>query len=90
MRARYAWTFICASLLCQPATAEQEEVDLPPLELLGYIADFSDEEEGWTDPESIDDLFSLGQRGESEEGSENEPGSDTVNTEQAGQEDQDR
>jgi hypothetical protein len=74
MRARYAWIFICVSLLCQTAKADEQEDELPPLELLGYIADFSDGEEGWTDPESIDDLFSLEQREETETDSESDPG----------------
>ena len=64
MRARYAWFFLCVSLLSQPATAGEEEDELPPLELLGFIADFSDDEEGWTDPETIEDLFSMGEDGD--------------------------
>ena len=73
MRARYAWIVLCISLTSYPATA-QEEDDLPPLELLGFIADFSDDEEGWTDPETIEDLFSTDESGSQtgDEGAEDE------------------
>ena len=34
-----------------------EEEELPPLELLGFIADFSSEEEGWVDPQQLQELL---------------------------------
>ncbi|MCY4426185.1 MAG: hypothetical protein OXC05_04035 [Halieaceae bacterium] len=34
-----------------------EEEELPPLELLGFIADFSSEEEGWVDPQQLEELL---------------------------------
>ena len=38
--------------------SEQEE--LPALELLGFIADFSDDDEGWVDPQELEELFAPG------------------------------
>jgi hypothetical protein len=58
MRASFFLLVLCVSLFNQPTLADDEE-DLPALELLGFIADFSDEDEGWTDPESVENLFSL-------------------------------
>ena len=73
MRASHAWIVLCVCLLTPPVTADEEEDELPPLELLGFIADFSDDEEGWTDPETIEDLFSLnGNKGENDGDSEND------------------
>ena len=34
-----------------------EEEELPPLELLGFIADFSSEEEAWVDPQQLEELL---------------------------------
>ena len=68
MRARYVLLSLCLSLLTQNAAATEEE-ELPELELLGFIADFSDDEEGWVDPQQLEELFSLG--GETEEPGEN-------------------
>jgi hypothetical protein len=59
MRVRHVLLSVCILLLSQIATATEEE-DLPPLELLGFIADFSDEDEGWVDPQELEELFSLG------------------------------
>ena len=58
MRVRHVLLLLCLSLLAHAATAAEEE-ELPALELLGYIADFSDDEEGWVDPQELDELFSL-------------------------------
>jgi hypothetical protein len=62
---------LCISLLPQFATATEEEAPaveeasaadekLPELELLGFIADFSDDEEGWVDPGELEEMFSPG------------------------------
>ena len=59
MRVRYVLLILCLSILTQIAAATEEE-ELPELELLGFIADFSDDEEGWVDPQQLEELFSLG------------------------------
>jgi hypothetical protein len=58
MRARYVLFILCISLNITSLTAEEED-DLPPLELLGFIADFSDEDEGWTDPHEINTMLPI-------------------------------
>ncbi len=65
MRAR-PWIIAClltifASTVTSPGRADEEteDQDLPPLELLGFIADFSDNQEGWVDPQEIDGIFNL-------------------------------
>jgi hypothetical protein len=77
MRARQ-WIHACrliltTSTLIGLATAfsahvAAQEDELPPLELLGFIADFSDEEEGWVDPQEIEGIFTLGNEREDLEG----------------------
>ncbi len=69
MRVRYALLSLCLSQLTQIAAAS-EAAELPPLELLGYIADFSDDEEGWVDPQELEELFSLGSDAADAPGSE--------------------
>ncbi len=59
MRVRYVLLSLCLSILTQIAAATEAE-ELPELELLGFIADFSDDEEGWVDPQQLEELFSLG------------------------------
>ena len=59
MRVRYVLLSLFISLLTHAAAATEEE-ELPALELLGFIADFSDENEGWVDPQELEELFSLG------------------------------
>ncbi len=57
MRARELTLALCLFLTTSTITAKEEEI--PPLELLGFIADFSDEEDGWVDPGEIEGLFNL-------------------------------
>jgi hypothetical protein len=59
MRVRYVLLSLCLSLLTQIAAATEEE-ELPALELLGFIADFSDDDEGWVDPQELEELFAPG------------------------------
>lgn len=66
MRARQ-WILACCLTLHTstfPGLATAEEEELPGLELLGFIADFSDEEEGWLDPQEIEGIFALGEKHE--------------------------
>ncbi len=72
MQVRAVLLGLCISLLAQIATATEEE-ELPPLELLGFLADFSDDEEGWVDPQELEELFSLGS-----ETAEPDPGSEAT------------
>ena len=67
MRARHVLLSFCISVLPQVAAATESD-ELPPLELLGFIADFSDEEEGWVDPQELDEMLSLdgGKQGQEE------------------------
>ena len=65
MRAR-PWIIAClltifTSTVTSPGRADEEteDTDLPPLELLGFIADFSDNQEGWVDPQEIEGIFNL-------------------------------
>ena len=70
MRARQ-WILACCLTLTTStfsALTSAEEDALPPLELLGFIADFSDEEEGWVDPQEIEGIFTLGDEREDLEG----------------------
>ena len=59
MQARHVLLCISLIIVTHAAANDEEEDNLPPLELLGFIADFSDDEEGWTDPAVVEDLFSL-------------------------------
>ena len=62
MRVRHVLLSLCISLLTQIVTqiaAATEEEELPALELLGFIADFSDDDEGWVDPQELEELLSL-------------------------------
>ncbi len=61
------WALACC-LACAVAVAPSRApagdpaaggAEAPPLELLGFIADFSDEEEGWVDPREIESIFAL-------------------------------
>ncbi len=70
MRVRQ-WILACCLTLNAstfPGLATAEEEELPGLELLGFIADFSDEEEGWLDPQEIEGIFTLGEEREDLEG----------------------
>jgi len=70
MRVRYVLLSLCLSLLTQISAATEEEPsaggkpsaegELPALELLGFIADFSDDDEGWVDPQELEELFAPG------------------------------
>jgi len=46
----------------EPSAGEEPsaEGELPALELLGFIADFSDDDEGWVDPQELEELFAPG------------------------------
>jgi hypothetical protein len=59
MQARHVLLCISLIIVTHAAANDEEDENLPPLELLGFIADFSDEDEGWTDPEVVEDMFSL-------------------------------
>lgn len=53
---RVSQQLLAILLLFNATISPAQEEELPPLELLGFIADFSDEN-GWVDPENLEGLF---------------------------------
>ena len=83
MRVRHVLLLLCLSLLAHAATAAEEE-ELPALELLGFIADFSDDEAGWVDPQELEELTSL--EDEATEAGEDAPVTEPSDTATSGSE----
>jgi hypothetical protein len=53
---RVSQQLLAILLLFYAAISPAQEEELPPLELLGFIADFSDGND-WVDPENLEGLF---------------------------------
>ncbi len=85
---------IATSLLVSASINATGEEELPPLELLGFIADFSNEREGWVDSGLLEEMSAYeqdngqgaGETGEAGTETETETTAETVRQRDDGQE----